>query len=85
MDEIELTADRLPSGAIGRVIKLNAGEPLRRRLLELGVIPGAQLRRRHTAPAGSPIAFEVGGALLSLRRADAAGIVVRPSEAPWTE
>ena len=84
MNDIELTADRLSTGCAGRVIALNTGGPLRRRLMELGLIPGAQLRRRHTAPAGSPIAYEVGGALLVLRRTDAAKIVVQPTEEAWT-
>ncbi len=80
----ELTADRLAPGCAGRITKLSMAEPLRRRLLELGLIPGAMIRRRWTAPAGSPIAFEAGGALLALRKNDAAGIAVQEAGELWT-
>ena len=81
---IELTADRLAPGAAGRITKLYMEGPLRRRLLELGLIPGAVLIRRYTAPAGSPIAYEASGALLALRKADAARIAVEEAGEPWT-
>ena len=80
----ESTADRLMPGCAGRIIKLSVEGPLRQRLYELGLIPGALLRRRCTAPAGSPIAYEVGGALLAIRKHDASRIVIREDCEPWT-
>ena len=84
MERDVLTADRLVPGRAGEIIELFNTGPLRRRLTELGLIPGAVLRRRYTAPGGSPIAFEVSGTLLALRTKDAAQIALREVNEPWT-
>jgi len=48
-----------------------------RRLMELGLMPGTKVRFVKAAPLGDPIALEVGGRQMSLRRRDAAQIQVR--------
>ncbi|MBK1880495.1 FeoA family protein [Pelagicoccus mobilis] len=48
-----------------------------RRLMELGLMPGTEVRFVKAAPLGDPIALEVDGKHLSLRRADAAQITVQ--------
>lgn len=48
-----------------------------RRLMELGLMPGVTVRFVKTAPLGDPIALEVEGRHLSLRRRDAAQITVQ--------
>ncbi len=78
------TADRLPPGAWGRILELRLPGPLHRRLLELGLFPGRCIRRAHTAPAGSPIAFEAQGMVVALRTRDAAHILVQEADGPWT-
>ena len=82
--EHTLRADRLPPGAAGRIVQLGLTGPLRRRLLELGLIPGQTLLRRWTAPAGSPIAYEAQGMVVALRARDARNILVQEVDAPWT-
>lgn len=79
-----ITAAQLPYGAVGVVIEICLQGPMRRRLLDLGIVPGARLRRRYTAPSGSPIAYEVNGAVLALRKGDAAQIAVEEADDPWT-
>ena len=81
--EHTLRADRLPPGAAGRIVQLGLTGPLRRRLLELGLIPGQTLLRRWTAPAGSPIAYEAQGMVVALRAGDAAHILVGEADGPW--
>lgn len=83
MNETMITADRLLPGQSGRITQLSQHRALRQRLLELGLIPGAVILRRHTAPAGSPIAFESNGMLLALRRQDAQRILVQEVEGHW--
>lgn len=78
------TADRLPPGTGGRIRELRLTGPLRRRLLELGLVPGRCIRRVYTAPAGSPIAFEAQGMVVALRTRDARSILVQEVDAPWT-
>jgi DtxR family transcriptional regulator, Mn-dependent transcriptional regulator len=51
--------------------------PQRRRLLDLGVVPGTEIRARMRSAAGDPIAYEIRGALIGLRRQQAEWIRVR--------
>ncbi len=48
----------------------------RSRLLSLGLTPGTEILVAHTAPLGDPVEIIVRGFRLSLRRAEAAGVVV---------
>ena len=52
--------------------------PQRRRLLDLGVVPGTVVRGIMASAAGDPIAYDIRGALIGLRRQQAAWIRVRP-------
>jgi ferrous iron transport protein A len=45
-----------------------------RRLLEMGLTPGVEIRRLGAAPLGDPIEFELRGYRLSLRKAEAAHV-----------
>jgi Fe2+ transport system protein FeoA len=51
--------------------------PWRRRFEDLGLIPDTAIRRVRPAPMGDPIAFEVRGTLLCLRRSEARLVRVR--------
>lgn len=51
--------------------------PQRRRLLDLGVVPGTIVRGALASAAGDPVAYEVRGALIALRRQQAEWIRVR--------
>jgi len=71
-----LVAAELSVGQSGRVIRvLGAGE-ISRRLLEMGVTPGVEIRRLGTAPLGDPLEFELRGYRLSLRKTEAQQIEV---------
>lgn len=52
--------------------------PFRRRLMELGLLPGTPILRTGQAPLGDPLSFRVRGAVLCLRGAEAAQIFVAP-------
>jgi len=49
---------------------------LRSKLMELGIIPGKKLTILFTAPFGDPIAVDMGGFTLSLRKDEAQMISV---------
>ena len=54
----------------------------RRRLLDLGVVPGTRITNELRGPSGDPTAYRIRGALIALRRDQAHHIFVhRPSEA----
>jgi DtxR family Mn-dependent transcriptional regulator len=43
----------------------------RRRLLDLGVVPGTRVTAEFASPGGDPIAYRIRGALIALRRVQA--------------
>ncbi len=73
------TLDRLAVGERAAVTGLSAPEGQRRRLLELGFVPGGVVKAVQESPWGDPVAYAVCGAVIALRRADARRIAVRQS------
>ncbi|MBA4066497.1 MAG: iron transporter [Isosphaera sp.] len=56
-----------------------AGDPaLVQRLYEFGLFEGETVEFVGTAPLGDPVEVRLGNARLTLRKADAAGVTVRP-------
>lgn len=66
-----LTLDRLAVGRSAAVTGLSAPEDQRRRLLDLGFVPGGSVTAVQESPWGDPVAYAVCGAVIALRRADA--------------
>jgi ferrous iron transport protein A len=64
-------AAELAVGQSGRVVRVAGTDEVSRRLLEMGVTPGVELRRLSTAPLGDPLEFELRGYRLSLRKTEA--------------
>ena len=54
----------------------------RRRLLDLGLVPGTTIEAEFTSPSGDPTAYRVRGGLLALRREQADLIHVNGAAAP---
>lgn len=50
------------------------GSDLKRRLIDMGIIPGTKIQICKVAPLGDPIEVRLRGYQLSIRRADAANI-----------
>lgn len=67
----------LPVGSRGRIAKLDIQGPLRRRLLALGLTTGELVRVTRVAPLGDPVEFHIRGYALSLRKSEAAQILVQ--------
>ena len=86
MDEMT-GLDRLPEGAEARVDGLDpaAGHGVRRRLLDLGLAPGTELRCVGSSPAGDPRAYRVRGSVIALRQKDAAAVRVRDAQTQGEE
>jgi ferrous iron transport protein A len=68
----------LRPGEIGQVVRISpvVDGLARRRLLDLGLVPGTPVTVAFTSPAGNPTAYQVRGALIALRTAQAAKIEV---------
>lgn len=59
------------------VIKsIGSSGPIRRRLMDMGVTPGAKVILKKVAPLGDPIEINIRGYELSLRKSEADQIMV---------
>lgn len=61
--------DKLGIGSIGTVVRIAPGirGSERRRLLDLGLLPGTEIKAEMKSPGGDPTAYLVRGALIALR------------------
>lgn len=66
----------LKPGEKGRIAKMGAIGPLRRRLMDMGVLVGEEIRVEKIAPLGDPIEITVKNYNLSLRKKEAEGILL---------
>ena len=51
--------------------------PMRRRLLDLGLVPGTRIECVGQSPSGDPKAYLIRGAAIALRSEDARNILIR--------
>jgi len=70
------TLDQLPLGVEARVVAVCGDTAVARRLMEMGVVPGAPVRVIKSAPLGDPIEIRVRGYNLALRRNEAQTITI---------
>lgn len=78
VDAIE-RLDVLQPGEEGVVVRL-AGQvqgPQRRRMLDLGIVPGTVIRAELSSASGDPVAYRIRGAVIALRRVQAQAILIR--------
>ena len=58
-------------GAVCKVIKLHGEGAIKRRIMDMGITKGAEIRIMKVAPLGDPLELTVRGYELSLRKDDA--------------
>jgi len=58
----------LKPGETARVEDLEAEGLIRRRLLDLGLVPGTKIESIRKSPLGDPILFDIRGAMIALRK-----------------
>lgn len=68
--------DRLVVQSIAGIQDASSGN-LALRLMEMGILPGVEIKLIGTAPLGDPLEFELRGYRLSLRRTEASLVAVR--------
>ncbi len=67
---------KLKPGEKGRITKIGAIGPIKRRLMDMGVIVGEEVKVEKIAPLGDPIEVTIKNYNLSLRKKEAQGISV---------
>ena len=70
------TLRQIPVGGKARVVRLHGEGALKRRIMDMGITKGIEVRVRKVAPLGDPIEVTVRGYELSIRLADAENIEV---------
>lgn len=68
---------KLPLGSVAQVLRVHGKGSFRRRLMELGILPGTRVEVVSAAPLGDPIELLVRGASLSIRKEQAESVEVR--------
>ena len=63
-------------GDSATVVKVHGEGAIRRRIMDMGITKGVNVKLRKTAPLGDPLELTVRGYQLTLRKADAANIEV---------
>jgi ferrous iron transport protein A len=67
---------KLAPGTRARILNVGAIGPMRRRLMDMGVLPGVEVEVQKVAPLGDPMEVSVRSYSLSLRKKEAEGIAV---------
>ncbi len=75
-----VSLDRLRAGEPARVLAVMGAGPVARRLMEMGVVPGAPVLVIRAAPLGDPLEVRVRNYHLALRRSEAQTISVVTSD-----
>ena len=70
------TLREVACGQTVTVKKLSGAGPVKRRIMDMGITKGVQIKVRKVAPLGDPIELNVRGYELSVRKADAEMIEV---------
>ncbi len=70
------TLEKMAVGDTAQIERLHARGTIRRRLLDLGMIPGTRVECLQKSPAGDPAAFLIRGAVIALRCEDSALVQV---------
>ena len=71
-----ITLDKLPINTLGKVCNINCNESVKRRLLDLGLIKGTAIAPVFKSPFGNPVAYEIRGTIIALRKCDTRCIYV---------
>lgn len=66
----------LQPGERGVVTRVSGSGPVHRRIIDMGIVPGAKVKVEKYAPLGDPMEIKVKGFNLSLRKMEAETIQV---------
>jgi ferrous iron transport protein A len=70
--------DQLRAGERGRIVLLKGDDAILQRLMEMGLLEGDEIEVIGFAPLGDPVEIRLADYRLSLRRSEAARVIVTP-------
>ena len=68
---------QLPLNKNGRIDKIECGEGIKRRLLDMGLVKGTNIVPILVSPSGDPRAFLVRGTIIAIRKEDTKNIKIK--------
>lgn len=72
-----MTLNEVPVGGVCVVTKLHGEGKLRRRIMDMGITKGVEIKVVKIAPLGDPMELNVRGYELSIRKSEAESIEVK--------
>lgn len=87
-DEVSMeTLASLQQGESATVVGISSGLRgiQRRRLMDLGIVPGTVVSIELRSPLGDPVAYNIRGAMIALRRQQAAMVLIKERRIPANE
>lgn len=73
---MEKALGELRPGERGRIKRIGGERSIRRKLLDMGLVVGEEVMIERVAPLGDPIEIRIKGYHLSLRKEEAASVLV---------
>lgn len=73
---MEETLKALKPGEVGTVKNIGTKGPVKKRLMDMGITPGTEIKMVKAAPLGDPVEVNLRGYELSLRKDEADQILV---------
>jgi len=70
--------DGLALGERATVARVAGERTFRRRLMEMGLVPGTEVKLVNIAPLGDPLEIELRDSRLSIRRREAVEVLLEP-------
>ncbi len=70
------TLDKLSIGMSAYVKGIKSSSNQKRRLLDLGLVNGTIVTALQKSPCGDPVAYDIRGAVIALRKEDASQIII---------
>lgn len=74
-----MTLNQLTEGGAARIESLRMEGRLRRRFMDIGMVPGTRVECLERGPFGDPVAFLVRGTVMAFRSSDLELITVKSS------
>ncbi len=72
-----ISLSKMPVGSKVQILNLLSTGLPRRRMLDLGLIPGTIIEIIRKSPLGDPIAYNIRGAMIALRKEESDQILVK--------
>lgn len=73
---LEQKLSKLSPGDTGTIVRVEGSGQIRKRIMDMGLTPGAKIEMIRCAPMGDPVEFKLRGYLLTLRKNEADTIFV---------